>query len=302
MIPQWHLVAHASELEQPGDYVCLPRQGHPDTAVMNFDGEIVAFDNRCPHRGARIFTDLRGNRPPVCGYHGRCARPADVARMRTAWIGDWLFVGPLWSNEVGPRHKDSPVAEFLKGSPRLAPHSTSARIYDCHWTTAVENSLDSEHVEHVHGASLASLGLQRASLWTEGDGSSLEVFHSAAAPRLNRLAKSFHETRPFDYAHAHVNPFAAVASTRGWTYSMQHYLPQADGRTAFISRLFVQADALSRGAVHFFAAVAAMNKRVFDEDADICAIVPRAGGVCHLGPRDDRVRHFRFTGARHTPS
>lgn len=285
---RWHLVAHRSELAAPGDFVCLPHEVGQEIALMNVDGEIVAFDNRCPHRGARIFTELRGNRPPVCGYHGRCAKPNEVLRFQVESIGDFLFVNR--SPWVDRLNLGDPISTFLGSAPALRPVAVIRDDHACDWTVAVENTLDSEHVTHVHADSLARLGLRRAALHTH-DGSSLEVFRCDAAPRLDRLGRVFPHRAAFDYAHAHLYPFACVASTRGWTYSMQHYLPRADGRTAFVSRLFAQANA-PEAAKHVIAAVAETNARVFAEDAVICALVS-ADRRGRLGPRDDRIALFR---------
>lgn len=286
--PTWHLVAHRCELASPGDFVCLPLRPGVEVAVANMGGEIVAFDNRCPHRGARIFTELRGNRPPVCAYHGRCARADQVATFGVAWSGDFLMVAA----DPGPPIFLKTGDGLLEAAPSLRLHSVCRFVMDCDWTVAVENALDNEHVRFVHGSSLASLGLQRKDLWLSDDGSSIEYFHSTRSEALDRLAKLFPgDARPADYTHAYLSPYAAVASLRGWTYAMQHYLPRADGRTEFISRLFVRSDAPAR-LDHFFATVAANNELVFREDAEVCALVA-PGHASQLGLLDDRIAHFR---------
>jgi len=287
----WHLVAHKSEIAAPGDYVVLQWDPLEQLAVMNVAGEIVAFDGRCPHRGANIFAESRGNRPPICGYHGRRAQPKDLRRFHAAWVGDWLFVNRTAFRGT-PLADGSAIAEFLLGAPKLRLHSAASYVYDCHWTVAVENALDNEHVPHVHAETLARLGLARTGMHLDRDGSSLEVFKSNQSERMDRIGRFFDEQLPFDYAHTHVHPYAALSSTRGWTWALQNYFPRADGRTQFVSRLFVPTSAASAKMDHFFDRVQALNARVFDEDAAICARVP-AGYAGNLGPRDDRIRHFR---------
>ena len=56
----WHLVAHRSELANPGDFVRLDWAAG-ELVLHNDEGEIVAFDNLCPHRGGRFFTEDRGS-------------------------------------------------------------------------------------------------------------------------------------------------------------------------------------------------------------------------------------------------
>jgi hypothetical protein len=287
----WIIAAHRCELVEPGDFVTIT----PDVAVMNVDGEVVAFMNTCPHRGARIYTEPRGNRPPVCAYHGRCARPSQVETYLCQWVGDWLLVD--WTDgrvRLGDGNGLSHMeADFLRGSPALRLHSEIRRTYDFGWRVAVENALDNEHVAHVHTGTLATLQLARAGLEVLPGGSSIEAFRSAVADRLDRVAPLFASTYPFDYAHLHLAPYSAVATTRGWTYALQLYLPRLDGRTDFVSRLFVQTEAGARpGQDRYYAAVAAMNDRVFAEDEAICQIVV-PGFTGNLGPRDDRIAHFR---------
>jgi len=284
----WHPVAHRSELANPGDFVVLPWKAHGgEVAITNIDGELVAFDNRCPHRGARLFTERRGNRPPVCAYHGRCARPEQLRqRYYKAECNGFVFV-----RDEGPPSALMPEAlyQFMQGVPALRLHSTLEFVMDAHWTVCVENALDFEHVAHVHRGSLAKLMLAPLGMDLLDGGSSVERFRSRDG-RLGRLGLYFPDQRDFDYAHAHFFPYSALSSTRGWTYSLQHYFPRADGRTDFIHRLYVTET--TRPLPDFFAAVARMNAQVFAEDAAVCALVA-PGDTGPLGPNEKRIAHFR---------
>ncbi|RYF11431.1 MAG: hypothetical protein EOO77_19390, partial [Oxalobacteraceae bacterium] len=63
----WHLLCHRSEVAQPSDYLRFEIFG--DEVVAFHDGEqVIVFDNRCPHRGARIFDGTCGKRRWVCPY------------------------------------------------------------------------------------------------------------------------------------------------------------------------------------------------------------------------------------------
>ena len=303
---RWHLLAHTSELAAPGDFVVLDVCPKSQVALVHMDNQVIAFDNRCPHRGARIYNEPRGNRPPKCGYHGRCASATTMRTYKTTRVGDFIFacIEPVPPSDRELR--DTAAASLLASAPKLAFHSEVRHVYNHHWTVAVENALDNEHVEQVHQNSLAALDLKRVAYVADADGSSIEMFEagaldrtSNARERLDRVGRIFNSRQTFDYAHAHLFPYAAIGTTRGWTYSLQNYFPRQDGRTNFVSRLYVQADksgqATARG--HFYSTVAAMNARVFAEDEAICNTVePYFYG--HLGPLDDRIRHFRAAGSR----
>jgi phenylpropionate dioxygenase-like ring-hydroxylating dioxygenase large terminal subunit len=281
----WQPVAHASELARPGDFLVLPWRPDEEIALVNLDGEVVAFDNRCPHRGARIFTENRGNRPPVCAYHGRCARPGQIRHRAVRVLSGFVFAS---RSEVGEPDAGPVLGGFLAAAgPALQLHAELAYVMKCDWRDAVDNALDLEHVEHVHAGSLAKLGLHRAGLEGFSDGSSIEAFHARSA-NLSRAERLFSKTQPFDYAHAHFFPFTCLSSTKGWTWSLQHYFPRADGLTSFIHRMYVQPD----GPAWFYDSAARLNEQVFAEDAAICAqLLP--GFKPALGPRDDRIAHFR---------
>lgn len=286
----WHLVAHRSELEQPGDFVLLPWDDHGELALANADGLMFAFDNLCPHRGARIFTELRGNREPRCAYHGRLATAENVLPFPISVYGGWVFVsdGPAEPHDLVRQIEPSPLGEFIADGPPLRFHSALSFVMDCDWAVAVENALDFEHLPSVHAGSLAKLGLVPKVLHRYADGSSLHEF--VAEARLGRMRRFFPHEQSFDYVHAHLFPYSCLSSTRGWTYSLQHYFPRTDGRTNFVHRLYVAET--TRPMPEFFDSVAKLNAQVFAEDAAICARVP-ADFDGQLGPREERIAHFR---------
>jgi phenylpropionate dioxygenase-like ring-hydroxylating dioxygenase large terminal subunit len=281
----WVIAAHRCELAAPGDYVLLPWAADGELAVANMAGHVVAFDNRCPHRGARIYTEPAGNREPRCGYHGRVATAAGVRRYSHGWVGDWLVVDR--GDATGPI--PDAIYDLLTHTPGLRLHSTLRFTQACDWQTAVENALEAEHVPHVHAQTLGVLKLKQQALDLCADGSSVERFR-AEGKNLSRLSWLFPRELFTDYLHAHLHPHTCISSTRGWTYSLQHYFPRADGQTAFWHRMY--AAPTKHPAASFFKAAAAMNAKVFAEDAAICAGIP-PGFAGQLGPHDARIAHFR---------
>ena len=288
----WHLVGHTSELASPGDFINLPVFGTEGIAVMNYEGYFHAWDGRCPHRGARIFgNETHGNRLPVCGYHNRCAKPTLTPGLVWQSIGGFIFVSSV--RDLRRIDDLSSAHQFLCNSPDgLRLISRQQFVMDCDWRVAVENALDLEHVPHVHAQSLARLGLTRASLLKYGDGSSIEYMDSKESARLDKIEPLFSHSIDHDYVHAHFFPYAAVSSTRGFTYSLQNYFPTPDGRTWFLHRLYAMP--ASGAAQSYVEGVARINAQVFAEDAEICAQVPPwPEFVGKLGPADDRIAVFR---------
>ena len=104
----WHLLCHRSELPQPGDFLKLDWLDQ-EVVVFNDNGELVVFDNLCPHRGTRFFTDTTGNGAITCPYHGWSYRAGSLHipcreqyatdelrntrlnTLQTDWCADFLF-------------------------------------------------------------------------------------------------------------------------------------------------------------------------------------------------------------------
>ncbi|BBF69798.1 aromatic ring-hydroxylating oxygenase subunit alpha [Sphingomonas bisphenolicum] len=66
----WLLVGHESQVTKAGDYYLTSVATRPTIIVRDASGAVHAFLNSCPHRGAPLRTDARGNTPRfVCPYH-----------------------------------------------------------------------------------------------------------------------------------------------------------------------------------------------------------------------------------------
>ena len=65
----WHLVGHKSEVSNNQDFIKLKLHNR-EVVVSNDNRNLVAFDNICPHRGTRIFTETHGTESITCPYHG----------------------------------------------------------------------------------------------------------------------------------------------------------------------------------------------------------------------------------------
>jgi choline monooxygenase len=67
----WQLVAHASQLANPGDYLTGTAGSQPVLVVRGDDGELRGFRNVCRHRGSRLLTGSgRCGKAIRCLYHG----------------------------------------------------------------------------------------------------------------------------------------------------------------------------------------------------------------------------------------
>ena len=68
--PTWHFLALFDEIKRPGDFKATYIGTTPVVVTQTKDDKIVAWINRCAHRGALVCRQLRGNaRVHTCVYH-----------------------------------------------------------------------------------------------------------------------------------------------------------------------------------------------------------------------------------------
>lgn len=318
----WHLGCHRRELPADGDYLRFDSAAG-EIVLFNDAGELVAFDNRCPHRGARIYTGGDGNQPASCAYHGWTYRQgklivpgrerfdacqlarADLRRYRIDWCGDFLFFAnrPLTdlSTQLGG------FAELLENiSFNIGGRLDLNRYdYECYWPLAIENALEPYHIDAVHPETLATLQLEAGD--NRFDGVNSAWYAPLGASRLNaqlaKLRRFFTLDYQYDgYLSVYLFPFTMISSTYGYSYSLQHFLPVAGAaeRTHFTSRLYAAHAADDRAArllTSFFDSTIRVNRQVFDEDHAICKRMPRDSWSMEplrfASAEEAKIDHFR---------
>ena len=68
--PEWHALAHISEIPNKGDFKTLQIGEAPVLIVHGDDGKARVFYNSCPHRGTQLQICARGSAKEIeCPYH-----------------------------------------------------------------------------------------------------------------------------------------------------------------------------------------------------------------------------------------
>ncbi|MDB5698490.1 MAG: (2Fe-2S)-binding protein, partial [Alphaproteobacteria bacterium] len=68
--PEWHAIAHESEVPNNGDYKTVNHAGVPLLLARGQDGVVRVFYNSCSHRGNQVETAPMGNKKEFeCPYH-----------------------------------------------------------------------------------------------------------------------------------------------------------------------------------------------------------------------------------------
>lgn len=293
----WHLLAHRSELATANHFVAFQVAG--EEVVAFHDGEsVVVFDNRCPHRGARIFDGTHGRQRFICRYHawsfgkGRIIIPqretfdcdlSDVRlnTYRTQWLGDFLFVSRRPAMDL--KEQLVGVTEMLEAISRSIGGcgDVNAYAYPCNWKIAVENALDQYHVAVVHQQTLNRLKMEpaRDHYYGINDVSYAGVGDERLERRLRSMRRFFDIAFQSEgYVSIHLFPFTYLTSTFGYSYSLQQFYPATDqDSTAFTSRFYqarLSSSIKPETMASFFESSVSVNHKIFAEDAEICARVP----------------------------
>ncbi|EZP55129.1 aromatic ring-hydroxylating oxygenase subunit alpha [Sphingomonas sp. RIT328] len=294
----WHLLAHRSELAEARDFVRFDILGRE--VVLYHDGaSVIAFDNRCPHRGARIFDGDAGRERFLCRYHGwsyakgrvfvadkasltHCSLDQiSLKTLQIAWVGDYAFVSPAPARSLEEQMSGLvPMLETMSYG-ITARWDFNRYLYESDWRIALENALEPYHVSAIHPETLATLKLTPGenqyfgynSIWSSPLGDERMVRRMRSLSRLFDLPHQFE-----GYESLYLFPFTMISSTFGFSQSIQHFLPSSIAeRTHFTSRLFagrLRASTKPELVAPFISSSAAMNRAVFEEDHSICQRVP----------------------------
>jgi phenylpropionate dioxygenase-like ring-hydroxylating dioxygenase large terminal subunit len=317
----WQPICHRKELVNTKDFLKFDWLDK-EVVVFNDNGNLVAFDNRCPHRGTRIFADKSGNQPFVCPYHGwsfsqgkiKVTNPSsfkecDLAgvalnELKTAWCGDFLFVSKRATHSLSEQLGGIwPILESISAS-ISARQDFDSYVFECDWRICLENALEPYHLPMVHGGSLGLLRLAEGrndliaanSIWYAELGNARMVKQLRSMRRLFDLQFQYE-----GYMSIFLFPFSMISSTYGYSYSLQNFFPSdAAQRTNFNSRLLTSKlrEGVDSGVVEaFFESTAKMNRDVFAEDHEICRRVPldswSAQPPKYFSDSEAKLLHFR---------
>ncbi len=168
--PAWHPLCTVGDLANPGDFRTFDLLETP-ILVRNFDGELRAFLNVCPHRHSQLTSKPCGNTERLrCQYHGwefnkdggtakipdaKVFRPWDrenscLKSFHLGTCGDIVFVN-LNDDPVPLREWIGPLWEPWQTFSGSYRHSLSwEKEFACNWKVVLENSLESYHIPEVH--------------------------------------------------------------------------------------------------------------------------------------------------------
>jgi phenylpropionate dioxygenase-like ring-hydroxylating dioxygenase large terminal subunit len=155
----WHAVARAEDVGAAPVPVTLLDE---HLVLVRLDGEVRAFDDRCPHRGAALSVGWVDGGCLVCPYHG-WRYGADGACTRIPSLGEGVHLparavlvprptavhlGLVWVALEDPVLGLPTFPEYDSGDLRIVP--CPPYDWDCHATRRLENFLDFAHFPWIH--------------------------------------------------------------------------------------------------------------------------------------------------------
>ena len=168
----WQLVAHHSQLAEPGDHVVEKIADVPVIVIRGQDNVLRAFPNVCRHRaGPLALCNGKGARALHCKYHGwtytlegqlRSAPEMQAAedfkiediRLPPLRVHEWQGLVFVALDEHVPR-LEQVYASIVE---RIAPIDLASMRYlrrdsydiNCNWKVYIDNFLEGYHLPHVH--------------------------------------------------------------------------------------------------------------------------------------------------------
>jgi phenylpropionate dioxygenase-like ring-hydroxylating dioxygenase large terminal subunit len=161
--PFWYPVALAREVHSQPLRIRLLGETY---ALARLGGQVVAFRDRCPHRGAPLSEGRAVNDTIQCAYHGyrfdadgrcveipNCDRPIPArARLDAPW-GVIERYGVVWLAPTEPRSSLPELPEW--GNPSWRTTCVGPLPWRASAGQMIDNFVDTSHFAFVHGESFA---------------------------------------------------------------------------------------------------------------------------------------------------
>jgi phenylpropionate dioxygenase-like ring-hydroxylating dioxygenase large terminal subunit len=319
----WHLIGHKNEFPCPGDFVKF-ETALGDIIIANDAGEIIAFDNKCIHRGSSLISSDYGNQSLSCKYHGwtyingktfipnqgsfqQCSlENIYLNKYKLEWCGNFLFVSISPNSEL--KNQINEIYNILeKISYDIEDRLDFNRFdFNCYWPIAIENALEPYHIPFIHSKTLAKLKLEegRNDLFALNSIWHAPIGDLRSKKLLDSMKKYFDLKCNFDnYMSIYIFPFSMLSSTYGFSYSMQNFFPSENIQiaTKFSSRFYASRlnNSLESRKIlgAFVESSIKINRQVFEEDSQICNTIPydswSLDNLNYQSNLEEKIKHFR---------
>lgn len=296
----WCFVGFKSFLKEEDDFITQEIGGIP-VVVQNCRGTVKAFKNICSHRHSIIQVKSSGNRPLMCPYHGWAYNDKGVPtgipkkplfqftreeleclklkEYKVDFCGELVFVN--LSND-GQELRDfmgdmfTEVEKMSSNFGELA--DVNEMVIQANWKVLVENTLESYHVNLIHEETFKKLGaggmeftfIKEHSVW---DATLLAGENEGKNAKIHSPYQNRDYVIP-GYKHMIVFPNVLISSTYGVSFNLSYITPIDSNSSRFMSYVFLTkkegGQAGSTLEEIYKQSLVTFNRKVFDEDKEIC--------------------------------
>jgi phenylpropionate dioxygenase-like ring-hydroxylating dioxygenase large terminal subunit len=181
----WIFATLKMRLSQPYSFV-VRDIGGVSVVVQNVDGEIIAYENSCPHRRMQLQWEESGTRPITCRFHGwsfgKDGKPKSIPHYDSLYqfdeeslnrlclkkfavqtVGQFVFVNLSATLGEEPLPIDRQFkSEMLERLESMSAHfdgeilRTTVNV-NANWKLPLEIIQDPNHVQFLHARTLAKL-------------------------------------------------------------------------------------------------------------------------------------------------
>jgi phenylpropionate dioxygenase-like ring-hydroxylating dioxygenase large terminal subunit len=288
------IVAHASQIAGPGDFVSHDALGVPLVVTRDASGGLRAFINVCRHRGARLATAESGHAKAfVCGYHGwsygldgallhiphaegfprACGR--DLVPVPVEERAGFVWVVPRAEQRgatIDVRASLGPFAAELEGFD-LAGHVAQRTEHvrrRFHWKLIIDAFLDGYHIKRLHRDSVYRFFLDNVNV-TDAFGAhqrSTVARQGLAGLRTTpREAWRFRDAVSLTYF---LFPNTVLVFHPDWVSRITVF-PLAIDETLFTHTMLVPADAATSREAHWERTWRLIHETVFEREDMVAA-------------------------------
>lgn len=323
----WNFVGFKFDFLNDNDFVTIKIAGTP-IVVQNLRGTIKCFLNVCSHRFSIIQEQDSGNRPLMCPYHGwaydKDGIPSGIPKkplfkkftkdelcemklkeFNVSFCGNMCFVSinkdtKSLKDFLGGFYEELKIMSLSLGS-RI---DVNAMEIKANWKVIVENTLEGYHVDLIHSETIAKLAPSGLDFTFENNNSIFTTDLNIEKEKGGyKKINTYFFPRSYDiegYRHLFVFPNLLISSTHGVSFNYSLIEPVTPDVSKFSSQVFIAKTDNEKESIvikAFEESLINFNRKVFDEDKEICQLVQK--GVRHttlsgkLSDEEERVHHFQ---------
>lgn len=317
----WILICHKNEIIKKNSFITFDLFDLP-IILYNFNGEIKAFTNNCPHRGSRIKNKEKGIEIFSCDYHGWCfnkngnfisgpsyekifknkKKDIFLEKWKIGYCGNFIFLTHIENKTELPNY----LGKFYKSIKNISEnyHSKIASqtyYWNCNWKIAIENSIDEYHATSLHKTTFKKL-LDLNPTYKYDDNVSIMKMplNQKYIKNSKKITQNFKvQENNESYNHLLIWPISALSNTMNIFNFITKYIPINENKTKVCTDIYLNKFTEKHNKMNkkiLSKMILKFNDEVFMEDQIVCEGVQKNIKINKktiLGSYEERIKYFR---------